>query len=206
MKPMPSLPPNISPTTTPIRPSDTAWRTPVKMNGTAPGTTTVVKICQSDAQYARAALSRSTSIARTPPIVLINTGNTALMNTMKTFDHIPIPNQISTSGTSATRGVEYSVVTKGSTIIDSRRYQPISTPSTTPTAIAIATPITKLLPLYAMSCFRRPCVHSSMKRVTTDDGPVKKSGEIAFADQSACQTASARTTAVPPRINRSCRW
>ena len=45
-------------------------------------------------------------LAFTPPIVLINTGKTALMNTMKTFDHIPMPNQISTSGTRATRGVE----------------------------------------------------------------------------------------------------
>jgi hypothetical protein len=65
-----------------------------------------VKICQSDAQYARAALSRSASMALTPPMVLISTGKNALMNTMNTFDHMPMPNQISTSGTSATRGVE----------------------------------------------------------------------------------------------------
>src|SRR5687767_15514764 len=42
-----------------------------RMNGTEPGTTTVVKICESEAQKARAARSRSRSIARTPPIVLI---------------------------------------------------------------------------------------------------------------------------------------
>jgi hypothetical protein len=29
-----------------------------------------------------------------------------------------------------------------------------------------------------MSCFRRPSVHSATNRVTIDDGPVKKSGEI----------------------------
>jgi len=117
------------------------------MNGTAPGRTTVVKICQSEAQYARAAFNRSWSMARTPPIVLMSTGKTALMKTMKTFDHIPMPNQISTRGTSATRGVEYSVVTNGSMTIASRRYHPISTPSTTPTVIAIPTPMTKLSPL-----------------------------------------------------------
>ena len=37
-----------------------------------------------------------------------------------------------------------------------------------------------------MSCFSRPFVHSSTKRVTTDEGPVKNSGEIFPADQSAC--------------------
>src|SRR4030095_8572056 len=139
-------------------------------------------------------------------MVLINTGNTALMNTMNTFDHMPMPNQISTSGTSATRGVEYNVVTNGSTTIDRRRYQPISTPRTTPTVIAIATPMRKFVPLYAMSCFSRPVVHSSTKRVATDEGPVKNSGEINLADHNNCQAATATSTAVPPRISRSCRW
>ena len=69
------------------------------------------------------------------------------MNTMKTFDFMPRPNQISTSGTSATRGVEYNAVTNGFTIIAMRRYQPMITPSTTPTAIARPTPITKFVPL-----------------------------------------------------------
>ena len=50
MKPMPWLPPNISPTTTPINPSATPWRTPVRMKGTDPGIASVVKICQSEAQ------------------------------------------------------------------------------------------------------------------------------------------------------------
>ena len=54
------------------------------------------------------------------------------MNTMNTFDHMPMPNQISTSGTSATRGVEYNAVRNGSKTIASRRYQPMITPSTTP--------------------------------------------------------------------------
>ena len=60
---------------------------------------------RSDAQNARAARSRSASVALMPPIVLISTGKNALMNTMKTFDHIPMPNQIRISGMSATRGV-----------------------------------------------------------------------------------------------------
>jgi len=38
--------------------------------------------------------------------VLISTGKKALMNTMNTFDHMPMPNQIRISGISATRGVE----------------------------------------------------------------------------------------------------
>ena len=63
-----------------------------------------------------------------PPIVLISTGKKALMNTMNTFDHMPMPNQIRTSGTSATRGVEYSAVRNGSKTIASRRYQPMTTP------------------------------------------------------------------------------
>src|SRR5712691_2823930 len=41
-KPIPWLPPNISPTTTPISPSATPCRTPVRMNGTAPGTPTAL--------------------------------------------------------------------------------------------------------------------------------------------------------------------
>ena len=59
----------------------------------------------SDAQNARAARNRSVSVARIPPIVLIKTGKNALMNTMNTFDHIPIPNQMMIRGTMATRGV-----------------------------------------------------------------------------------------------------
>ena len=144
---MPWLPPNISPTTTPISPRATDWRTPVRMNGTAPGMATVLKICQSDAQNARAARSRSASVALIPPIVLISTGKNALMNTMNTLDHIPMPNQIRISGTSATRGVAYNAFTNGSNTIARRRYQPMITPSTTPAATARPTPITKLVPL-----------------------------------------------------------
>ncbi len=69
------------------------------------------------------------------------------MNTMNTFDHIPMPNQIRTSGTSATRGVEYNAVRNGSKTIASRRYHPMITPSTTPETMAMPTPITKLVPL-----------------------------------------------------------
>ena len=47
------------------------------------------------------------------------------MNTMKTLDHIPMPNQMRISGTSATRGVAYSAFTNGSNTIASRRYQPM---------------------------------------------------------------------------------
>ena len=69
------------------------------------------------------------------------------MNTMKTFDHMPMPNQISTSGIIATRGVEYRAVRNGSKTIARRRYQPMMTPSTTPETIAAPTPIRKLVPL-----------------------------------------------------------
>ena len=40
--------------------------------------------------------------------------------------------------------------------------------------------------------------------LSTDDGPVKNSGEILPADQNHCQTASATITDVPPTISRSC--
>ena len=105
MKPMPWLPPNISPTTTPINPSATPWRTPVRMNGTDPGSASVVKICQSEAQNARAARSRSRSMFRTPPTVFTRIGKNAEMNTMKTLDHMPTPNQMMIIGTMAMRGV-----------------------------------------------------------------------------------------------------
>src|SRR6187399_329522 len=116
-------------------------------------------------------------------MVLMSTGKTALMNTMKIFDHMPIPNQISTSGIMATRGEEYSAVRNGSTTMATRRYQPITIPSTTPHRIAAPTPIRKLVPLYAMSCLRRPRVHSSTARVAIDEGPVKNRGEILPDDQ-----------------------
>jgi hypothetical protein len=55
-----------------------------------------------------------------------------------------------------------------------------------------------------MSDLRRPRVHSSPKRLTIEDGPVKNSGEILPLDQIACQTAIAASAAIPPTINRSC--
>jgi len=79
----------------------------------------------------------------------------------------------------------------------------MTTPVTTPATIARPTPMTKLVPLYAMSDFSRPIVHSSMKRWTTADGPVKNSGEILPADQSHCHAASTAMTAVPPTITGS---
>ena len=49
-----------------------------------------------------------------------------------------------------------------------------------------------------MSCFRRPPFHSSTKRVTTCDGPVKNSGEIRPADHNASHAGIAATTATVP--------
>ena len=64
------------------------------MNGTDPG----IDDGREDLPVRRAERARRAqqvaSIARTPPIVLTSTGKKALMNTMNTFDHMPMPNQI----------------------------------------------------------------------------------------------------------------
>src|SRR5580692_11191308 len=186
MNPIPWLPPNISPTTMPINPSATPWRTPVKMNGTDPGNASVVKICQSDAQYARAARSRSRSIFLTPATVFTRIGKNAEMNTMKIFDQIPMPNQMIIMGTMAMRGVAYRAFRNGSKSSRTLRYQPMITPMTTPAASASANPMAKLVPLYAMSLSSVPCCNPNTNCLAIADGPLKNKGEIFPADHSAC--------------------
>ena len=84
------------------------------MNGTAPGSASVVKICQSEAQNARAARNRSRSMFRTPPTVFTRIGKNAEINTINIFDQMPTPNQIMIMGTMAMRGVAYSAFRNGS--------------------------------------------------------------------------------------------
>src|ERR1700733_12716458 len=145
MNPIPRLPPNISPTTTPINPSATPWRTPVKMNGTDPGNASVVKICQSDAQYARAARSRSGSIFLTPLTVFTRIGKNAEMNTMKILDQMPLPNQMIIMGTMGLGGAAYRALRNGPPPRRNLRYQPMRTPNTPPATSASANPTAKLI-------------------------------------------------------------
>ena len=56
----------------------------------------------------------------TPPTVFTRIGKNAEMNTMKTFDHMPMPNQMMIIGTMAMRGVAYRAFRNGSKISRTR--------------------------------------------------------------------------------------
>src|ERR1700722_19039827 len=142
---------------------------------------------------------------RTPPTVFTRIGKNAEMNTMKTFDQIPMPNQMIIMGTMAMRGVAYSAFRNGSKSNRALRYQPMITPKTTPAASARANPMAKLVPLYAMSDSSVPCCRPNTNCFAMADGPLKNRGEIFPADHSACHTPMVIATAEPPRIKASCR-
>ena len=91
-----------------------------------------------------------------PPTVFTRMGKNAEMKTMKTFDHMPMPNQIMISGIIARRGVAYNAFKNGSATRRIRRYQPMITPRTTPATSASAKPRAKFLPLYLISATRVP--------------------------------------------------
>src|SRR5688572_6845725 len=98
---------------------------PVRMNGTEPGMATVLKICQSEAQNARAARSRSGSRERMPATVFTRIGKNDEMKTTKTLDFHSVPNQMMIIGTIAIRGNAYRALRKGSKIRRILRYHPI---------------------------------------------------------------------------------
>ena len=86
-------------------------------------------------------------MARMPPTVFTRMGKKADINTMKTFDHIPMPNQMMIMGIMAMRGVAYKAFRKGSNRKRMRRYQPMMTPNTTPATAARPNPMVKFRPL-----------------------------------------------------------
>src|SRR5215469_1104617 len=104
-KPKPACAPNSSPTTTPTIPRPMPRRMPVRMNGTADGKVTLVMICARVAQKLWATSINSASVARTPAIVLMRIGKTAVRNTTAIFEAMPMPSHRIMSGATATSGV-----------------------------------------------------------------------------------------------------
>src|SRR5512132_1150925 len=113
---------------TPIRARPTANRKPVKMNGTVDGSTTDLKICQSDAPKLLAAVRRLCGVVFTPSRVLISKGKTAPRKMIPTLEIMPMPNQIITKGKRATRGVAFIALMNGSHMYANFLYQPIAIP------------------------------------------------------------------------------
>src|SRR4029079_16625576 len=111
---MPAVAAYSSPTITPIRARPTARRRPVNINGTVEGRTTDLKICHSEAPKLRAHVRRLAGVVLTPSRVLIKSGKTAPRKMIPTFDRMPIPSQMITRGSKATRGVAFIAFTKGS--------------------------------------------------------------------------------------------
>ena len=86
------------------------------MKGTVEGNTTLRKICHSDAPKLLAALRRFCGVVFTPSRQLMSMGNTAPRKMIPTLDGMPMPNQMMISGKSATRGVAFIALTKGSKV------------------------------------------------------------------------------------------
>src|ERR1700756_2603363 len=110
------------------------------MNGTVPGNTMLVNIFVRDAEKLFAMARKRASLVFTPDSALMTMGITAPRNTTATFDQMPMPNQMMSSGSKVTRGTALSVSTNGLTMYDMRRDHPIKSPSGTPTAAAAAYP------------------------------------------------------------------
>src|SRR4029453_8382184 len=109
---------------TPTNARPSARRNPVRMNGTVEGTTTVLKTIHSDAPKLLAAFKRLTGVVLIPSRVLIRMENTAPRKMMPSLEKIPIPNQMITSGSRATRGVAFMAFINGSKMKLIRLYQP----------------------------------------------------------------------------------
>jgi hypothetical protein len=91
-----------------------------------------------DAQKLRATRMKRASLVITPDCVLMRIGMTAPRKTTATLDQIPMPSQITISGSNVTRGTALSVSTNGLSMYCRRRDNPTAKPSGTAIATAAA--------------------------------------------------------------------
>src|SRR3569833_3347477 len=113
---------------------------PVNTVGTAEGRITFRNSRGLDRPSERAALTSSGSTVLTPAIVLSSTGHTHAYRTKVTFDSSPMPSSSVNTGSSASAAVLRASSSSGCRNRATGRYQPISRPSGTATATAIANP------------------------------------------------------------------
>ena len=108
------------------------------MNGTVPGRMMLEKILSFEAEKLRATRMKRASLVFTPAWVLMRIGMTAPRKTTMTLDQMPMPNQITISGSSVTRGTALSVSTNGPSMYCRRLDRPTASPSGIATATAAA--------------------------------------------------------------------
>ena len=89
----------------PMTASVTPTLKPPRIDGKAPGISTLDSTCAGRARKARHISRRSASTDRMPTIVATAIGKNTIRLQMITFDSRPVPNQIASSGAIARTGV-----------------------------------------------------------------------------------------------------
>ena len=190
MNPIPRLPPNISPTTTPINPSATPWRTPVKMNGTDPGSANGREnLPVRGAKRPRRAQQVAIDVPHSAHRIHQNGEECRDKNDEDLRPHAHAePNDDHRHHGDARRRVQR-VQRTGRSISRTVRYQPMITSATHSGNHRQRESDGEIRSAVSDVVQQRFPASVLVKRLTMADGPLRNSGEIFPADHNACHTA-----------------
>src|ERR1044071_6149987 len=102
-----------SPITAPITDKVTAILAPEKIDGRAEGNCILKKVCNRVHCSERASSSSSGDVERRPVAVSTTTGKKAITKAIASFDLMPVPNQTSRIGATATFGMDWLATRSG---------------------------------------------------------------------------------------------
>src|SRR5438105_1603957 len=111
--PRPASAPTNSATMAPTSEKTIATSRPAMMNGSADGRRSMRKICSSLAASERMRSTRSSSADRSPAMVFTSSGKKEINAALTTLEVRPSPNQTTTSGASATLGIDWNMTMYG---------------------------------------------------------------------------------------------
>ena len=115
-------------------------RRPVMMLGMADGTIRRVKICIRRAPRETISVSSAESAVRTPLYADMAATTTVIRNARITFDRKPMPNQMTSTGASASFGSAFSTINHGSATCATGRENQNSSPTTDPMTVPSTKP------------------------------------------------------------------
>src|SRR5262245_66483774 len=102
-----------SPMTAPMTAKVTAILAPEKIDGNADGSWILKKVCSREHCSERASSSSSGEVERNPVAVSTTAGKNAITKAMANLDSIPVPNQTSRIGATATFGIDWLATSSG---------------------------------------------------------------------------------------------
>lgn len=145
-------------------------RAPVRIDGSAAGSTTPPSACRRHAPSARADHTIVGSTAAVPAAVAMRIGNTASVKPKATLEAAPSPNRIVIAGYSATFGIGNVTTTTGPSTRRRMPERPIRTPAATPTTSASANAPRMLRTVNSTSSPNVPATRSWRRRSMTSAG------------------------------------